>query len=99
MFRQQQGAQFPNMNQPYQNTRIQPPNASQPTYSSPLDQVKQYTAKFEDILENMMDPIKPYVPFSYVPFPTSPFLRPLSYVPSLPRCLIRGSDTCRPLEG
>ena len=70
MFRQQQGAQFPNMNQPYQNTRIQPPNASQPTYSSPLDQVKQYTAKFEDILENMMDPIKPYVPFSYLPFPT-----------------------------
>jgi hypothetical protein len=62
MFRQQQGgAQFPNMNQSYPNTRIQPPNASQPTYSSPLDQVKQYAAKFEDILESVMDPIKPYL--------------------------------------
>jgi hypothetical protein len=61
MFRQQQqGNQFPTMNPAYANTRIQPPNASQPTYSSPLDQVKQYTAKFEDILENLMDPIKPY---------------------------------------
>jgi len=45
---------------PYVQTRIQPPNASQPTYSSPLDQVKQYTAKIEDVLENLMDPIKPY---------------------------------------
>ena len=61
MFRQQQqGGQYGGMNPQYQNTRIQPPQASQPTYSSPLDQVKQYTAKFEDILESMMDPVKPY---------------------------------------
>ena len=66
MFRPQQSAQFPSTNQPYPNTRIQPPNASQPTYASPLDQVKQYTAKFEDVLENMMDPIKPYFP-PYIP--------------------------------
>ena len=60
MFRQgQQGTQFPNMNPSYSNTRIQPPNASQPTYSSPLDQIKQYTGKFEDILASLMDPIKP----------------------------------------
>ena len=60
MFRQgQQGAQFPNMNQQYSNTRIQPPNASQPTYASPLDQIKQYTGKFEDILASLMDPVKP----------------------------------------
>jgi len=62
MFRQQQqGGQFPVMNAPYPNTRIQPPNASQPTMSSPLDGLKQYTAKFEDVLESIMDPIKPYV--------------------------------------
>ena len=60
MFRQQQGGQFPTMNQPYSNTRIQPPNASQPTYSSPLDQIKQYTEKVEDLLASVMDPIKPY---------------------------------------
>jgi hypothetical protein len=61
MFRPQQpqGGQFPNINQPYSNTRIQPPNASQPTYASPLDQIKQYTEKFEDMLGSMMDPIKP----------------------------------------
>jgi len=63
MFRQQQQSQFPNMNPSYVQTRIQPPNASQPTYSSPLDQVKQYTAKIEDVLENVMDPIKPYGSF------------------------------------
>jgi hypothetical protein len=57
MFRpQQQGNQFPNMNPSY---GIQPPNNSQPTYASPLDQAKQYTAKLEDLLESMMDPIKP----------------------------------------
>ena len=62
MFKSQRqgGAQFPQMNQPYPN--IQAPNASQPTYNSPLDQVKQYTAKFEDVLESVMDPIKPYAP-------------------------------------
>ena len=61
MFRPQQpqGGQFANVNQPYPNTRIQPPNASQPTYASPLDQVKQYTEKFEDMLGSLMDPIKP----------------------------------------
>jgi len=65
MFRQQQqGGTFPTVNQPYPGTRIQPPNASQPTYASPLDQVKQYTAKVEDLLESMMDPIKPYVNLS-----------------------------------
>jgi hypothetical protein len=57
MFRQQQqGSQFANMHQSY---GIQPPNTSSPTYASPLDQVKQYTAKVEDLLESMMDPIKP----------------------------------------
>ena len=64
MFRQQQGSQFPNMNQPYTSTRIQPPNASQPTYSSPLDQIKQYTEKVEDLLASFMDPIKPYSPLA-----------------------------------
>jgi len=54
MFKQQ----FPNMNQPY-GTRIQPPNASSPTYSDPLDQIKQYTGKFEDFLENNMSWVKP----------------------------------------
>jgi ER-derived vesicles protein len=44
------------------NARIQPPNASQPTMSSPLDGLKQYTSKAEDILESVMDPIKPYLP-------------------------------------
>lgn len=62
MFRQQQGGTFPTVNQPYPNARIQPPNVSQPTYSSPLDQIKQYTGKFEDILASLMDPIKPYCP-------------------------------------
>ena len=64
MFRpqQQQAGQYPNMNQPYSNTRIQPPNASQPTYSSPLDQIKEYTGKFEDMLATFMEPIKPYIP-------------------------------------
>jgi len=62
MFRQQQqGGQFPTMNQPYLNNTIHPPHASQPTYSSPLDQIKQYTGKAEDVLESLMDPIKPYV--------------------------------------
>jgi len=50
-----QTSQFPNMNA---SPRIQPPNASQPTYSSSLNQVKQYTAKIEDVLENLIDPIK-----------------------------------------
>jgi hypothetical protein len=49
------------MNQPYVGTRIHPPNAAEPTYSSPLDQVKQYTAKVEDLLESAFDPIKPYL--------------------------------------
>jgi hypothetical protein len=58
MFKPQNAQQFPNMNQPY-NTRIQPPNASSPTYASPLDQIKQYTSKFEDFLENNMSWVKP----------------------------------------
>jgi len=60
MFRQQQqGGQFPSMNQPYLNNTINPPTASGATYSSPLDQIKQYTGKAEDVLASLMDPIKP----------------------------------------
>jgi hypothetical protein len=69
MFRPQQpGAQFGNMPQPSYQTRIQPPNVSQPTYSSPLDQIKEYTGKFEDILESTMEPIKPYGSFLIICF-------------------------------
>ena len=65
MFRQQQqGGQFPTMNQPYLNTPIHPP-ASQATNSSRLDQIKQYTGKAEDVLGSLMDPIKPYAPHSF----------------------------------
>jgi len=87
MFRQQQqGAQFPTMNTPYPNTRIQPPNASEPTFSSPLDQVKQYTAKFEDLLESLMDPIKPYVSLDFLR--NVVLMRNARYLPAFGRFLI-----------
>ena len=43
---------------PY-NTHISAPHASEPTFQSPLDQIRVYTSKLEDILETVSDPIKP----------------------------------------
>jgi len=63
MFRQQQqGGQFPTVNQTYLNNTIHSPTASRATSSSVLDQIKQYTGKAEDVLGSLMDPIKPYAP-------------------------------------
>ena len=82
MFKQQQqGGQFPTMNQPYLNNTIHLPDASRPTYTSPLDQIKQYTGKAEDVLGSLMDPIKPYIPIYFI------MARPFAYTMRTDICL------------
>lgn len=53
---QRTGAAFPG------RPNISAPSASSPSVDSPLDTVKQLSAKVEDVLDTAFEPLKPYLP-------------------------------------